>query len=444
MPPDATDQDFTATCGTATSASWTFLLYMDGEDPDLYPYFERALDILEFQVLPTRPNLTVLVLLDGPQDGDTRRMVVQPRGNYTDNVNYWELGEQNVGDPQTLQDFIAWGQSTYPADHSYLAVAGHGNGNLGIAWDDTNNNDYLTTTELGTAIAAGTSNGQRPIDVLHYDACLMGLLENAYQVKDYADYLIFSQNLGWSVFGYADYANGTSAQRADPQIAAIAATTNTTTTPRQLAQNIAEIYHNSVNRDGYPHTISALDLSQIDTLQQEVNTLAQALNTNMSSWQSVIQNTRDATQMFDSRADYTTGPEDDYADLYDFAHRLEQKVSTSSIQSAARSVMSAVDATVIAEYHMSGPIRQITGSSYELENAHGIAIYFPPRSGSGSYDRYITHQNFGFTSVNNWDDFLSTYFATANLAAESGEILRPAPLLGEPQHTTIYLPIINW
>jgi hypothetical protein len=441
VPPDATGQDFTATCGSTSSESWTFLLYMDGEDPNLYPHFQRALASLE--ALPAQPNLTIVALMDGPQNGDTRRMVVQPGGNYTPNVNYWDLGEQNVGDPQTLQDFISWGQTTYPADHYYLTVADHGNGNLGIAWDETSD-DYLSTAELGAAIAGGTNNGQRSIDVLHYDACLMGLLENAYQVKDYADYLIFSQNLGWSIFAYSDYTRDMQVQSRSPAIASIVAATSASTTPRQFAETIAEVYHARLSGGDYPRTISVIDLSAMDVLQQAVNTLAQALSSNISSIDTTVQNTRNATQTFDSRADFSTGPEDDYVDLYDFARRLEQNINISSVDASATAVMNAVDAAVVVEYHASGPVRRVTDSYYDLDNAHGIAIYFPPRSGSGAYNRYIGHQNFSFTQDGDWDDFLKDYFGLTGLTPEVGETLAPVAHLDAPQSMNIiYLPMVS-
>ncbi len=425
-----------------TATTWTFLLYMDGEDPGLYPYFQRALASLE--ALPANPSLKLVALVDGPQNGDTRRMLVQPGGRYTTNVNYWGLGERNVGDPQTLQEFIDWGQRSYPADHYYLAVADHGNGSLGIAWDNTNNNDYLTTAELGSAIAAGTNNGQRKIDVLHYDACLMGLLENAYQAKDYASYLIFSQNLGWSVFGYGAYADGLSLQAASPQIITIAANITASTTPRQLAEDIAATYYNSLGQVGYPRTITALDMSQVGPLQQAVDGLSTQLSANLSGIGTTVQNTRISTQMFNSRADYSAGPEDDYADLYDFARRLKLNVSIGGVQSAAQAVMSAVDAAVIAEYHLSGSIRNMPSSYYGLDNAHGISIYFPPRAGSWAYSRYIGHQSFGFTAVNHWDDFLKDYFGMIVTKPEAGELLAPVPLLGTPpSEHKVYLPLVR-
>ncbi len=441
VPPGLADQNFTASCEATSSETWTFLLYLDGEDALLYDDLNRALQHLER--LPARTDLTVAVLLDGPGNGDTRQFVVQAGGNYTPNVNYWDLGEQNVGDPATLRDFIQWGQTTYPADHYYLAIADHGNGNLGIAWDHTSNDDYLTTLELGAAIAAGTDNGQRRIDVLHYDACLMGLLENAYQVKDYADYLIFSQNLGWSIFDYGNYAGDAGLQSARAQIATIAAETSATTTPRQFAANVAEIYHNGLSYGNYPRTISVVDLNTIDMLQQEVDTFAQTMSDQLGNNKDTIQNTRNTAQKFDSRGNYTINSEDDYIDLYDFARRLEQNIADSDIQATARSVMEAIDTTVVVEYNASGQILNIAGTYYDLSNAHGIAIYFPQRSNLVAYKNYAAHKNFSFTTINRWDDFLRDYFGVVGLTVDPVEALKPVPPLSAMQdNNTVYLPLI--
>ena len=436
---NVTGQDFVGT-STVVASTWTFLLYMDGEDPNLDSWLQGAITSME--ALPANANLKILVLFDGPQNGDTRRLVIQPGGNYTNNVNKWALGERNFGDPQTLQEFIDWGQRTYPADNYYLAVADHGNGNLGISWDRTNNDDYLTTTELGSAIAVGTNNGQRKIDVLHYDACLMGLLENAYQVKDYADYLIFSQNLGWGIFSYGAYVNDLGVQSIHPHIANLAAGITATTTPQQFAKAVAATYFNGLASNGYPRTISVLDMNQIDPLQQAVDGLAKVLSANMSSIAGTVQNTRNTTQMFDSRGNFRIETDDDYADLYDFAARIKQNVSISSVQTAAQAVMSAVNLAVIAEYHLSGSIYNEPNSYYGLDNAHGVSIYFPSRSGSRAYTNYIAHQNFSFTTVNSWDNFLKDYFGLTALAPETGDGLMPVALLDAPQNHKVFIPLL--
>ena len=46
-----------------------------------------------------------------------------------------EKGELNMGDPQTLADFINWAKTTYPAEHYALIIVDHGTGISGVAED---------------------------------------------------------------------------------------------------------------------------------------------------------------------------------------------------------------------------------------------------------------------------------------------------------------------
>ncbi len=112
-------------------------------------------------------------------EGGIWRYLVQPDGVYTDGINRWYLEEKNSGDPETLTAYVLWAQEEYPADHYYLVVADHGHGIQGLAWDNTSSGDYLTLPELRVALQHGTDNGLLRIDVLHLDACLMGMLEVA-------------------------------------------------------------------------------------------------------------------------------------------------------------------------------------------------------------------------------------------------------------------------
>ena len=246
----------------APPCSWRFLLYLDG-DNDLAGYLDRALWELEEADIP--PQVTVLALFDGPGANDTYRYEVQPGGVYEDDVNRWHRPEANMGSPLTLYDFITWARINYPADHTYLAIANHGRGTEGLAWDDTSGQDeLLTPLEVREALRMATDDGTKPIEVLHLDACLMGLLEQAHQVHPYAGYLIASENLAWSVFPYADYARGV----------------GTATPPEELASNVVTSYSARLSEEvSYPHTIAALDLAWVPTVTTAVDDLATALIT---------------------------------------------------------------------------------------------------------------------------------------------------------------------
>ena len=432
--------------------SWTFMLYLAG-DNNLYPHLQRAVQHLEAH--PANPNVTIVVLFDGDRTDDSWRFVVQPGGRYTLNVNKWHLGEVNTGDPQTLRDFILWARNAYPAQHYYLSIADHGLGTQGIAYDDTNRDpatnrkDFLSTAELRTALRAATNDGQRKIDVLHYDACLMALLENAYQVKDYADYLVASQNLGWSVFAYAAYLPAQSSSAADAADAAapyafadLAAGVTAATTPRQLAQQTVNAYFEHpalMNR--YPRTISALDLSRADAVRQATDAFAAALRANLAneSVRNAVRNARSAAQKFDSREFYRITDEDEYLDLYHFAQKVREYAPDGAVQTAAQGVMDAVQSGgfVIAERHQSGTFQEVF---WDLDRAHGIGIYFPPRSGAQTYTRYINHELFQFTADGVWDDFLKDFFGVVGLPPEeSGDIVVP-PML--PPLQQVYLPLV--
>ena len=421
---------------------WTFMLYLDG-DNNLYPDLQRAIAQLEAQ--PANPNVNILVLFDGDRTNDSWRFLVQPGGNYTIGVNKWYMGELNMGDPQTLSSFITWARENYPAQHYYLAIADHGRGTTGVAWDYTNNRDYLSTSELRSALQTATNSGQWRIDVLHYDTCLMALLENAYQVKDYADYLVASENLGWSVFAYDAYAQvqgaGSQSVSAPYEFAALAARVTASTTPRQLAIDIADAYFNHPAIRNYPRTISALDLSKAAEVRQAVDAFATALRNNLSTIKTYIQNTRSATQKFDSRDYYKIADDDEYLDLYHFAQRVKQYISNSEVQNAAQGVMNALNAGfVVVEHHQSGMWGGEEELYWDLDNAHGVSVYFPPRSGSSDYNKYVSHQLFRFTAEGLWDEFLVDYFGAMGLPPETPTDPGLPPMLA-PEHK-LYLPLV--
>lgn len=141
-----------------------------------------------------------------------------------------DLGETNTGDPQVLEEFLAFGVSTYPSERHALVIWNHGSGvyvpeekpalsmsrscgptasdtippqpngplpaisepgprpnplGFGLAHDDQSG-DCLDTTELERVLATGHRLLGRKIDLVGMDACLMAMLEIAWQLRDHA------------------------------------------------------------------------------------------------------------------------------------------------------------------------------------------------------------------------------------------------------------------
>ena len=98
--------------------------------------------------------------------------------------------------PETLTDFIDWGLGVCPAQRSLLVVWGHATGledcagrtsivpNSGVESIARDGVDSLTNQALRQAIAGSAS---RRVDVLGCDACLMGMVEIAYEMRVVAE-----------------------------------------------------------------------------------------------------------------------------------------------------------------------------------------------------------------------------------------------------------------
>ncbi|MFQ3682937.1 PKD domain-containing protein [Roseiflexus sp.] len=124
----------------------TMLLYLSGDypDPTYYSLNSALLALAGKNNLGgatgalRNPSIRVAALIDGPASGDTRFVTIEP-GTATRPPIYQEVprGEKAMDNPATLRQFILEGQQTFPAQHYYLAIADHGQGTTGIAWDYT-------------------------------------------------------------------------------------------------------------------------------------------------------------------------------------------------------------------------------------------------------------------------------------------------------------------
>lgn len=432
----STTVDVSARSGT-THETWTFLLYLAGDNSNTALYMNRntrlgALYRLEHT--PVNPNVRVVALYDGdyPGGGDSFRYTQQPDGQLRQET----LGEVNMGDPQTLVDFVRWGQQQAPADHYYLAIADHANALDGIAWDFTTaRTEHLTNGELRQALGAITDQGARSIDVLHLDGCLMGLVENAYQVRGLVRYLVASENLGWSAFAYDQYLT----------------TVRTNTSPATLASSVADEYAQRVGGQGYPFTIAALNLANIDAVAQATDALAGELlrfALASSANRDLLINLRSQAQKFDSGGNYTVTEDDEYVDLQHWVSLVQAGIGDASVKQAATALQQTLPGAVLREHHASGNIALDTNVSVNLEQAHGIAIYYPARASTKTYQTYV-RGDLNFPIDTRWDEFLAAGLAALPFdPTDPGQ--NPVPPLPwnpvvdppPPPNYTAYLPVV--
>ena len=115
-------------------------------------------------------------------------------------------GNANMGLPETLSAFLNYCGENYPADHNVLILWDHGGGPLwGYGVDELYDSDSLLLNEMRTAMDASVFKGGadgKKLDLVGFDACLMGSLECMTIWQDYADYYVGSEELepgdGWN------------------------------------------------------------------------------------------------------------------------------------------------------------------------------------------------------------------------------------------------------
>ena len=116
----------------APQAKWTVMVYMSG-DNNLEDYIVKD---IETELAPTgsSANVQVVALADrGPGydtsrgDWQTTKLYHVTQGMIADAASaVADWGERDMGDKQTLIDFVTWTKANYPADHYALIFWGLG------------------------------------------------------------------------------------------------------------------------------------------------------------------------------------------------------------------------------------------------------------------------------------------------------------------------------
>jgi hypothetical protein len=409
--------------GRPNPSDWTVLAYLAG-DNDL----EGALlgDLREMERVGSRPgSVEILAQVDRARGQDTSD------GNWTGTRRYYvtlsanprrigstllaELGETNTGDPRVLNDFIAFGARRYPARATMLVLSNHGSGFWvppemlsgggrrpgrrarglrqgffqptrewllapdpirGIAYDD-GSGDCLDNRELKQVAAHAHRVLGRPLDVVGMDACLMTMLEVAYQLRDHARILVGSQELepgeGWPYTTILGDLVGRPAM-----------------TPAELGATVVQRYAEFYGADGPDITQSAIDLGKLDDLVAAVDRLARVLLAALPSSGlelALYRAWRRSLRFFD----------DLYVDLYHFAVNLAAATTRRDVRKAAIEVQRAIEAeggAVVAERH----------GGRRMAPARGLSIYFPPFR-----DPSVFYRELDFAQKTRWADFLDAY-----------------------------------
>ncbi len=380
-------------------ANWTYMVYI-AADNSLSSYADS--DISEMEQASDNSNVNIIVLVDQNGNGDSKVIKVH-NGGYDvitpTSESWWPSdNELNTADWNTAKDFFLWAMNKYPADHYGITFWDHGGGifkgendkkpgpnSRAVCWDDTNgDNDYIDAGEVRQILQAlYAQNGNKKIDLIGYDVCIVGAIETHYQTGDLVHVSVASGATepgdGWDWSFMKELA-------LNPNMDA-----------RTLGDDIVTYFGNY-----YPSTSATLGALDDDTLNAvfipAFNTFVSELYNNMYDYKTQIQTDRNnCSESLNSDASYG-GPTPDFRD---FASRIANDASLpTSLRNAATNVVDAFDRTVINSY------------SYGY-TFNGAAIWFPksaPSCGSSfAGDNWSAYGSMIEFHNTQWDEFLLQY-----------------------------------
>ncbi|MBE0518504.1 MAG: hypothetical protein IH630_04690 [Thermoplasmata archaeon] len=351
---------------------WTFMVYLDA-DNNLETYGIMNLEWLE--TVGSDENVNFVVLLD--TYGEPADLLYVKEGT-SDSVGevYGYPKEVDMSDPVVLEEFIVNTCKDYPAEKYALILWDHGGGWRGLCWDDTTGEDAcITMVELRDALLDAKEETGIVLDVVGFDLCLMAMPEVAYQVRDCADYVVFSEEtVPGAGFPYDAIARDLVADE--------------TMDGKGLSEVIVNDYgeyYSSIA--GYVDvTMSAWDMEYMDDLFDAVDDLGAELHESLIAYMNNIQ--QDLIRAQEYYYPYNV-------DLKGFAMNLlaDDYIDNDDLKDAAERVIEAVEGGVFAIYN-----------SLHNYKSYGIAIY-APSTNDGMHSIKDDYVDVPFAQDTSWYEF---------------------------------------
>lgn len=351
----------------------------------------------------------------GSSWSDTRRYRVR---SDPDNISEWvserldgEMGEANMGDAAALKDFIEYCRAEFPAENYALILWNHGGGLMkksassdggpaGADGEVSKNicTDYTDDDQLYTGEITDVLTSEQSVDFMGFDACLMGMIEVAYEYRPGvpgrfgADAICFSpaeeQSDGWDYVRILTRLGGadSDADTADPEDDRCYDAANVTAC--EFAELCAKEYADAGSTYGNNlQTQTAVDNTKVSAVKASMDAFASAI-AQVPGYSAVLETIRGSgasavtMNYFNESSQWLTWP---YFDLYDFAERVLAADMSAAVNTASGNLMTAIKDFILYSYAGSG----YTGFA---NDQNGLSFFFTDGDGSYSSGTYLEYQ----------------------------------------------------
>lgn len=401
-----------ASINQSDEKEWTVLYYFDGKN-NLASMAKSSFSSV--QQVGSDENVNVLAELAVGKNDVLRGKVTNEK---TKEVfpGAENIGQADMGSAEHLKQFVEWGMKNYPAKHYALVLWDHGAGFKGSMTDDETKH-LITNKQLADSLKEVEKDTGNKMDLINFNACLMGQAEVAYELRDTAKFLVGSEEVEAGLRIPIPGLFGTTPQHKTLTDLQQGIKERGEIKPEELAKLYVFESEKQFGQTMFTPTQSAIDLSKMEGLKNSANNVAEQLLNEIKKDPKAIEIVRkdiNNTQHF-LNYDMFAEPYNDYRDLGDFAKTLmnEEYFKGTGVHDAAAKLLQSVKEAVIAEQHASESF-----SGQIMEGATGISTYLPKNygfdaKGNSTLDGVPvggTHgyENTSYAKDTKWDELLDT------------------------------------
>lgn len=194
------------------SASWAVYWYLCGSDLETGGGFATT-DLMEMMEVQLPENVNVIIQTGGAAVWQNDLMDSSKLQRWLFNSEGLTLLEEaetaNMGDANTLYEFLNFANENYPADKVAVTFWNHGGGSVtGAAFDELHGLDSLDLAEMYQAFDAvwPADTANPALELIGFDTCLMATVDVAATFQPFARYLVGSEEVepgnGWLYSGW--------------------------------------------------------------------------------------------------------------------------------------------------------------------------------------------------------------------------------------------------
>ena len=368
--PDYDDYQ-TETAESTDGETWAIYWYLCGSDLESAGG-AATMDLQEMTQVALPEGVEVVIQTGGASIWYNDLVDEDSIGRYVyDRDGLYMVDQQpqaNMGEAETLADFLYFCCTNYPADHTMVLFWDHGGGSItGVAADENYGHDTLTLTEMAGAFESvfESLSGDMPtFDIIGFDACLMATIDTAYNFRGMADYMVASEEnepgIGWNYTGWLG------ALADDPGMDAV-----------ELGQNICDTFAEGCQMYGVADeiTLSLTDLDAVGGLLEAYEEMGKEALKNAVNDPAFFSEFGRAAMMSENYGGNT--PEQGYTNMVDIGHLAYNCYDI--LPETVPYVLEALDECVL--YMVNGAYR---------EEATGLSCYYSYNGDVENYIGYVT------------------------------------------------------